>query len=233
MHEFVYDDPSERPITDVDALVPEADYGRALESLRSAGFQLRTSNVFQTVLLAPGLPLPLDLHRRLFARSSFHMPSRELFARGQHDRERYGVELVLPAPRDVFAHLVGHFVKSRGGEDSQRFQLRDFGALAERCALEPRSTAEHLVDCGLARASRYALLCVPSELDARGFCRSTLAALPRDHTGSACATSMLRLRKSVSARSSLAMLPGFVLEPSLPAAVGSFALRAWDHTFES
>jgi hypothetical protein len=225
---FVYADPGERPITDVDVLVREADYAPALAALRDAGWKHCDTNVFATALRAPGLPLVLDLHRRLFARSAFRMPSAELFERGTPDRERYGCEVVLPAALDVFAHLVGHFVKSRGGRDSPAFQRRDFVMLAEHCRLEPTRTAQHLVRCGLARASRYALRCVSDDLDTRGFCRATLAALPPDPSGDASAAALLRLRDRIGRGSRLAALPGFALEPSLSAALGSLALRTWD-----
>ncbi|HKP63391.1 MAG TPA: nucleotidyltransferase family protein [Polyangiales bacterium] len=222
-------DPAERPITDVDVLVPEGDYARAIELLCAAGFRLLSSDVWQAALLAPGLPLPLDLHKRVFARAAFRMPTAELFARGTRDRRRFGVELVLPDPLDVFAHLVGHFVKSRGGRDSAPFRLRDFARLAEGARLDPERTARHLMHCRLARASRYVLSCVPDALDPSGFCAATLARLPRDPAGEVCASTMLRLRDRVGPRARLAALPGFVLEPSLGAAVVSLVMRAWDN----
>lgn len=233
LQQFVYADPSERLITDVDVLVPDGLYPRAVAALRDAGWEVCSANVVETALRSAHWPLPLDLHRALFARSGYRLASRELFARGQIDEQTYGVRVTLPDPRDVFAHLVGHFVKSRGGRDTDSHAPRDLPALAARCALEPRAMARHLEQCGLARASRYALQCVPENLDPDGFCRATLAALAPDAIGQLCAASMLALRERSSLRSAWSALPGFVLERSVPRGVFSAAQRAFDRARES
>ena len=233
LQQFVYADPSERTITDVDVIVPDWLYARAVDVLGEAGWERRGGNVAETALRSPDWPLPLDLHRELFARSGYRMPSSELFARGQVDENAYGAPVVSPDPRDVFAHLVGHFVKSRGGRDSRSHEPRDLPALAARFGLEPAATARHLERCGLARASRYALQCVPDSFDPAGFCRATSAALTPDRIGDACARSMLALREYASAESGWAMLPGFVLERSLPRGVVIAALRAFDRARET
>lgn len=228
LQQFVYADPSERPITDVDVLVPDAQYARALTALRDAGWAVCGANAAETALRSPTWPLPLDVHRALFVRTGFDMPSHALFERGTVDEHAFGVRVVSPDPLDVFAHLVGHFVKSRGGRDSERHALRDFPELASRFELEPSATARHLERCGLARASRYALRCVPATVDASGFCRDTLGELGADPVGQLCAASMLALREFSSARSPFAVLPGFALERSLPCGVIGAALRAFD-----
>jgi hypothetical protein len=228
LQQFVYADPSEREITDVDVLVQAAQYAPALSALRDAGWIMCGANEHETAFRSASWPLPLDLHRALFARGTFDMPTQGLFERGGLDVRAYGVRVVSPDPLDVFAHLVGHFVKSRGGRDSKRHQLRDFPELASRFDLEPSATARHLERCGVARASRYALQCVPAIVDASGFCRATLAALGADPVGQLCAASMLALREFSTARSPFAVLPGFALERSLPRGVVGAALRAFD-----
>lgn len=228
LQELVYAEPSERVITDVDVLVPEAQYLPAVAALREAGWKPCAANLTETSLLAPGWPLPLDLHASLFTPGAFHMPARALFERGRIDEQTFGVRVTLPNPLDVLAHLVGHFVKSRGGHDSETSKLRDFPALLEWCDVAADEVAAHLERCGMARASRYALQCVPAELDSKGKCRALLAALPRDPIGGGCAEAMLALRRRVSARSSAAVLPGFVLEPSLPRGIRSALLRVID-----
>jgi hypothetical protein len=227
LQELAYADPSERPITDVDVLVAERHYTLALSSLRAAGWTYLGSNVSEASLRAPGLPLPLDLHRRLFSRGAFRMPSTELFERGTRDRDVYGVEVMLPHALDVLAHLVGHFVKSRGGPDSERVQMRDFGVVAAAAALEPSVAARHLERCGVARAARYALRCAEA-YDRGGFCEATLRALAPDLIGEVCAGAMLRLRRRAEVTAKTAVLPGFVLETSLPRALETLVLRAWD-----
>ena len=228
LQQFVYADPSERRITDVDVLVPEGRYEGALAALRDAGWQRSGGNLTETSFLAPDLPLPLDLHAALFVHDAFRMPASALFARGHADEDAFGVRVTLPDPLDVLAHLVGHFVKSRGGRDSEARALRDFPAFLERYALSPSHIAEHLERCGMARTSRYALRCVPSELDRNAKCRAVLAALAPDPLGSACAAAMLALRRRATQNSKAAVLPGFVLEASLARGVRSALLRAVD-----
>ena len=228
LQHFVYADPSERPITDVDVLVPDSRYLQAIAVLRAAGWELRGSNVSEAALRAPGFPLPLDLHRRLFTRAAFRMPSEALFARGTADRGTYEIEVVLPDPLDVFAHLIGHFVKRRGGREQSRHELQDLPHLAARFDLDPSAAARHLERCGLARASRYALPCVPEVQASRDRCREILQELRPDPIGQVLASGMLKLRARVSAGSALAILPGFLLDRSLPRAVISGALRAID-----
>ena len=228
LQQVVYADPGDRLITDVDVLIPDDRYEETLDVLRAAGWSMRGSNVSEAALLSPDLPLLLDVHRRLFTRGAFRMPSSELFARGGRDRKLYEVEVVLPDPRDVFAHLVGHFVKSRGGRDTQSHELRDLPALAVRFAFEPAATARHLERCGLGRASRYALQFVSRKDDPTGFCAATVECLRNDVVGDCCAATMLRLRSRYSAQSALAALPGFVLDDSLPRGLSSLALRVWD-----
>jgi hypothetical protein len=233
LQQFVYSDPGERPITDVDVLVPDGLYTRAVAVLREAGWEWRAENIAETALRSPGWPLALDLHRALFARSGYRMSARELFERGHADDSAYGVQVISPDPRDVFAHLVGHFVKSRGGRDTSSHELRDLPAIAARFGLEPDATARHLEQCGLARASRYALRCVPDSFDPAGFCRATWAALAPDVIGQACADTMLALRERTTARSVWASLPGFVLEPSLPGGVVTAVMRVFDRAHEA
>lgn len=232
LQQFVYADPSERTITDVDVLVPESRYAEAIATLREAGWEAGSSRMSETAMHGPGLPLPLDLHRRLYARGAFRMASDQLFARGTPDRSAFDVDLVLPDPRDVFAHLIGHFVKSRGAADGDNHELRDLPLVATRFELDPSATARHLEQCGLARASRYALACVPAQRGGRDVCREILGALAPDPLGIALATAMIQLRIRVDARSRLAALPGFVLERSVPGAAISAALRVIDRIRE-
>jgi Uncharacterised nucleotidyltransferase len=228
LQEFVYADPRERRITDVDVLVPDGQHPRALAALKAAGWQFQGGNVAEVSFIAPGLPLPLDLHAALFAHGAFRMPVAALFERGRAGAEAFGTRVHLPDPLDVFAHLVGHFVKGRGGRDSEARALRDFPAFLARYAFAPETVARHLQRCGMARASRYALQCVPEELDSNRGCRAVLDALDADVVGSACATAMLALRNRVSSHARVAMLPGFVLDRSLLRGARSAALRAVD-----
>jgi hypothetical protein len=227
LQRLVYADPSERLISDVDVLVPDGSYERACALLVAAGWKLRSSNVCESSYHAPGLPLPLDLHRQLFTRRSFRLSTAQLFARGQPDSALFGTGVVLPDPLDGLAHVLGHFVKARGYAGRFDHALRDVPLLAAKCGLDPSRCAAHLADCGMARAARYALPLMAAD-DPAGFAAAVLHALPADPLGAALAHAMRALRARCAAQSPWAVLPGFALEPSLSDALLVLALRALD-----
>jgi hypothetical protein len=223
----VYADPRERMISDVDVLVPEPLYERAQASLLAAGWKLRSANVCESSYVAPDWRLPLDLHRNLFTRQSFRLATADVFARGREDSTLFGAALVLPDPLDGFAHVLGHFVKSRGYDSAADNALRDLPLMAAKFQLDPQRCAQHLVECGMARAARYALPLMASN-DPAAFGPAVLRHLPKDLPGSLIAQAMQSLRANCNERSRWAALPGFALEPTLPKAFQVFALRAWD-----
>jgi hypothetical protein len=227
LQRLIYPDPAERPITDVDVLVPERRYREVLARLAEAGWTLCGANVSEASYRAPGLPLPLDVHKRLFGRGAFRLPNAELFARARPDAEAFGLRLLLPDPLDVFAHLIGHFVKSRGFTPTPELTVRDLVLLAAAGLFEPRRCAAHLDASGLARAARYTLPLIAAS-DAGGFGRAVLDALPPDPVGAGIARAMTALGAHMHARSGWSAALGFVLEPSLPRALLSFGLRVWD-----
>lgn len=226
LQRLVYPDPALRPITDVDVLVPEARYTETLARLRDAGWSLRGSNVSETSYRAPGLPLPLDVHRRLFGRAAFRLPTEGLFARSRPDAELFGAPVALPDPLDVFAHLIGHFVKSRGFAPTPELTVRDLVLLAA-AGLPPQPCAARLDAGGLGRAARYTLPLMAAE-DGRGFGRAVLAALRPDPIGDAIAHALSIAGAHRHAHSVWSAALGFALEPSLPRALFSFGLRMWD-----
>jgi hypothetical protein len=157
------------------------------------------------------------------------MPTRALFERASRDSSVFGVELELPDPLDVFAHLVGHFVKSRTALDDP-MRLADFVAIAERCALEPVSCARRLQEVGMARAARYALAGL-AERDA--FSRALLTALPADPRGERIVALARSIAERNGSTSALGALPGFLLDRSLLAGVGALALRLLDRRHDA
>jgi hypothetical protein len=227
LQRLVYTDPGERLISDVDVLVPDGAYEQACALIVAAGWKPRSSNLYESSYLAPGWPLPLDLHRQLFTRRSFRLPTADLFARGRQDSALFGTRVVLPDPLDGLAHVLGHFVKSRGYAGPFDHALRDVPLLAAKCGLDPSQCAAHLSECGMARAARYALPLMAAN-DPAGFGPAVLRALPADPLGSALAHAMRALRARCDARSPWSAMPGFALEPSLGDALWVFALRAWD-----
>jgi hypothetical protein len=222
LQQLAYDSPAERLITDVDVLVRPADFERAIDALQRAGFRLRSRDVGEAALALPGCPLPLDLHRALFTRFAFALPAEDLFARGIRDREAFGAELVLPDPKDVLAHLVGHLVKSRTSPLDARCR-RDFAVLAARFALEPAACARHLEACGLARASRYVFGHVE-----HGFGAELVAALSPDPRGAALAHVLFEVGSRLPEHSRALSPSSYLLDRSIGAGLSSLLARVQD-----
>lgn len=227
---FAYAADEPRAITDVDLLVPEDAFGRAVEELERAGFQRRGGNVSEVSLAHPDFGLPVDLHKRLFTRGAFRLPTAELFARSRRDRAGFGVDLYLPDPRDVFAHLIGHFVKSRTAQ-GDAVRLRDFVVMADRCAIDAADCARHLHAAGMARAARYVLHDVHAHAP-RPFFRMLLLTLPADPLGERIARFARVMERAPFARQRLMTLSGFALDASLPAGARALVLRAWDQRYD-
>ena len=125
----------------------------------------------------------IDLQSRLFPRSLFRLPTAEVFSRARPNSETYNHRVWIADPLDTYAHLVGHFVKSRLDSRDMKY-FRDLSKLSDREQLDPYSCAHHLQRCGLARAARYVLpLSVSVEAD--GFADRVLQALECDRVGDA------------------------------------------------
>lgn len=221
---YVYPAHESRVITDVDVIVPEPVFGTALDRFAQAGWRVRSADVRQVALQHPDLALPLDLHRLLFTRGAFALPTPALFRRARLDRTGFGVDLWLPDPRDGFAHLVGHFIKSRI-DPCNPVRLADFEAIARRFELDPRDCAAHLHAVGMARAARYVL----HELARKAaFFDELLDSLPYD----LLAAPLVRAARTAAAHSpripSAGALPGFLLDRTLASGARAALLRAID-----
>jgi hypothetical protein len=227
----VYRSSRDRVITDVDLLVPEQDYARALALLAQRGWHSQASNVSETSLSHPDFALPIDLHQRLFTRGAFRLATAGVFERACRDESSFGIELHMPDPLDAFAHLVGHFVKSRARLDDA-MRLDDFKTVAEVCALDARACAQRLHAVGMARAARYALhgLAVTDE---SGFFAEVLRSLPVDRFGEGAASLALRIAERGEGTRLLGALPGFLLDRSVAAGGMALALRLLDRAREA
>jgi hypothetical protein len=227
LQQLVYAEPSQRAITDVDVLVPEQRYGDACAALLEAGWSCDGGNVSESSYRAPGLPLPLDLHKRLYSRAAFRMRSAELFERGRPDTDLFGVALTLPDPVDVLAHLIGHALKSQAGLTSSDVAFRDIPLLVAAFSLDPAVVAARLDHYGLGRASRL-ILPLTAASDPHAFGSAVLRALKFDPVGTMITRAMTALSTHIDRESRWAALPGFALESSLARGVVVCALRAWD-----
>jgi hypothetical protein len=215
---WVYDDPADRWVGDIDLLVPEPSFATAIDSLSARGYRPEPPiSTRERSLRSQDNPMMVDLHRALFPRGRFRVTTKELFGRGRRDSMLFGAPVVLPDPRDVFAHLVGHSacdhtlpLDRRTGEDLER--------LARRFSLDARDCAEHLEATGFARAARYTLGSLGPEA---GFAHRVLRFLRPDPLGEFLARSQRRANLSFPIESLPARISGHLTNTSLPLAAVS------------
>ncbi len=156
LHAVAYPDPSERRLSDVDVLVHPGSANLAVGVLTRAGWRVGSASWPTWTMHHEDHVLPLDLHAGMFRYGLFQMPSEDVLRRARPDARLFGCEVLLPDPYDVYAHLVGHFVKDRmTAADSDH--LLDFERVPLAFALEPLRAAKHLRALGLRRAGLCAL----------------------------------------------------------------------------
>ena len=107
LQHWLYDDPSERSMTDVDLLVLPEKLESAVALLERAGYRRTRHQSIGGVVMETPFGIALDLHPELFDRARYRMPSREVFARSAEDLSFFGSAVRVPAGVDVYAHLIG------------------------------------------------------------------------------------------------------------------------------
>ena len=181
LQHWLYDDPVERALTDVDLLVRPEALSEAVALLRKAGYRMTGHATVDGMVMETPFGLLLDLHSQLFDRARYRIPTEEVFARSSQDRDLYGVTVQLPAPLDVYAHLVGKFASDHG-DTRATVRLDEIARMGARLDASPATTARHLVHCGMRRAARHAL---PLVYQVRGdaFAHQVCERLPPDRVG--------------------------------------------------
>jgi hypothetical protein len=231
---LLYADPAHRELMDVDVLVPQGDFERAIQVLIEAGFRPRSAgrSLVECALTSPR-GMTVDLHRRLFSRMRYRLDTRDVFRRSRHDTELLGVPLSIAHPHDTAAHLVGKFVSDHEACDA-RARLAELSRWIEHCAISPRPLAAHLCACGMQRAARYAFG-RGAELLGDPLFAQALAALPADPIGECCAA-LARLTLPWLGKRRAGALPAHLLNDSLLRAGASLtwsaverARHAWLH----
>jgi hypothetical protein len=221
LQHWLYDDPSERHLTDVDLLVRPADLRPAVRCLEAAGYnRTRHQSVGGRVMQTP-FGLALDLHSQLFDQARYRMPTSDLFARSWEDRILYDATLRLPSPLDVYAHLIGKFGSDHLGARS-RAPLDEIARMATRLEGSPETVARHLHHCGMRRVARYALPLV-HEVTGDTFALTVRDCLRPDPVGQVLAAiaNPILARASVSSRGGA--LVGHSLNDSIPRGLRSGA----------
>jgi hypothetical protein len=211
--QVLYADPAERLVSDVDVLVPEREFWRAVSVLLRAGFRPeKAGRSLVEVSLRSDKGLSIDLHRRLFSPGRYALSTASVFRRAHVDAQLCGVPLHIAHPHDTAAHLVGKVVSDHVTRELDA-RLGELLRWCEHCAIEPVRWARHLSKAGLARAARYTLELGLEHTQAHFF-RATLDALPNDGIGRLCARAARDLIPRLSA-TSFAAVPAHMLNASL------------------
>jgi hypothetical protein len=223
LQHWLYDEPSERPLTDVDLVVRPQDLRRAVAQLESAGYRRAGRSSIGAIIMQTPLGLALDLHPRLFDRARYCLPTEDLFARSAEDHALYGASVRLPAPLDVYAHLIGKLGSDHLDARSTA-RLDEIGGMSFRLDASPETVARHLAHCGMRRVSRYVLALVQrSTGDA--FALQVYECLPFDPIGRGIIALANLALAAASPDSRTGALMAHLLNESLPRGVRS-AIRA-------
>lgn len=213
LQHWLYEDPAERPLTDVDVLVPEADFPDAHRALLAAGYRCTEHSSVGGAVLETRFGLMLDLHGRLFGPARYSLPTSALFARSVPDCDLFGVTVRLPSPLDAYAHLVGKAGSDHIHADA-RERLQEIQRLGHWLDLPAEVIAEHLLGCGMRRVARYVLGLVDRNTNDPLSLR-IIDALPADPTGRALARLADAILARVPADSSLGALVAHSLNDGL------------------
>jgi hypothetical protein len=230
MQQILYADPAERLVSDVDVLVPEADFWRAVALLVAAGFRPeKAGRSLIEVALRSDKGLSIDLHRRLFSPGRYALSTSSVFRRAHVDEQLFGTPVHIAHPHDTAAHLVGKFVSDHVTRDVDP-RLAELLRWCEHCGIEPGRWARHLRDTGLARAARYTLELGVQRMQSRFF-RATLDALPSDRVGRGCARLAQQLIPGLAA-TPFAAVPAHLLNASLwrgAVSASAVTFNRWRH----
>jgi hypothetical protein len=219
LQHWLYDDPSERLLSDVDLLVRPEDFGRAIERLESEGYRRAAGSGVGAIVMQTPLGLALDLHPRLFDSARYRLPTDELFARSSEDSDLFGATVRLPSPLDVYAHLIGKFGSDHLDARSTP-RLDEIAKMATRLEIAPETVARHLVHCGMRRVSRYVLPLV-HRVTGDAFALRLHDTLPPDPIGRGVAAAANLVLSEGAERFRLGALAAHLLNDSVPRGIHS------------
>jgi hypothetical protein len=148
-----------RDLVDIDFLVRSSDIEQVRLALGSLGFQATVRTSAGSTFVSDAWPLSIDIHQHLFPHGLFCMSTDGVFSRSERDTSLFAAPVARMSDEDLFAHLIGHFVKGRGRfrEDKSLDDIRwlwsqDLFRLEDAAAL-----GTHLRELGLQRAAGYVL----------------------------------------------------------------------------
>ena len=149
----------QRDLVDIDLLGRPSDFEMVTRVLRTLGFEATVRSSAGSTFVSDAWPLSLDIHHRLFPHGLFGMSTEGVFSRAELDDSLFAAPIARMSDEDVFAHLIGHFVKGRGtfrrdkSLDDIRWLLRQGLFRVE----DADSLGAHLRELGLQRAAGYVL----------------------------------------------------------------------------
>jgi len=214
LQHWLYDDPSERAMTDVDLLLLPEELERAAGLLEASNYRRTEHQSVGGVVMETPFGLALDLHPGMFDRFRYRLPAQQVFARGNWDEALFGVRVRLPSPLDAYAHLIG-----KAGSDHLHIgsvrRLDEIARMGRRLHAAPKLVARHLHACGMQRVSRYAL---PLVYEATGdrFALEVAESLSFDPIGRAIAHVARRAFAVTGPSSSAGSVMAHLLNESLP-----------------
>lgn len=201
-------DPLDRPLSDVDLLVPPDRLDEATRLTEQAGWRFvkEERGGRQRLLMPRGSGLAVDLHGSLFPPGVFRLDTGSLLARARTDTTLFTAPVRVLDPLDAYAHLVGHAALTFLFEHRVHHP-RDLAFLATRHALDPGAVAQTLEEAGLATAARYVLSASSDD----HFAHQVLTALRLNRSADVVAWLVRKGVPLLPARRGLGLLPPALL----------------------
>ena len=166
-----------RDLVDIDLLIRAPDIQAVGSVLRAQGFEETARTSAGGTFSSEAWPLSIDIHRQLFPHGMFHVSTEAVFSRAALDESLFVAPVARMSDEDVFAHLIGHFVKGRGAFPDDK-SLDDLRWLMKQGCFrleDAEPLGAHLRTLGLQRAAGYVL--GHESLQAEPFARATLRSL--------------------------------------------------------
>ena len=85
LQHWLYRDPAERPLTDVDVFLRPETFELAIARLEASGYRRLGRSSIGAIVMKTPLGLALDLHPRPFERARLRLPTEKLFPRSCED----------------------------------------------------------------------------------------------------------------------------------------------------
>ena len=145
-----------RDLADVDLLVAPHDFQAATSALQKLGFEPTSRTFHGATFVREDWPLSIDLHHHAFGPHLFDLSTKGLLERATYDNRLFDSPVLRLSNVDMFAHILGHAVKSRSRIDDEAVS-GDIAWLLDALATQPEVYAAHLRHTGMRRAAGYLL----------------------------------------------------------------------------